>query len=175
VQEAADAGCPPADPGFSSSTSCIGCRANRNGKSHGVAACRRCHGNACMCAACHAPAVAAAAVGWQVFVAGATGNTGRRVVQQLRAAGYKVKAGVRVSGCPVSNAGAGGQQDNLNSGVVVCIRTSMCCSCLWIVRPASHLQSHEKTGRCQAPSHSAWTSWRCVCVGGGGAVHVWMS
>jgi len=30
-----------------------------------------------------------------VFVAGSTGNTGRRVVQQLRAAGYKVKAGVR--------------------------------------------------------------------------------
>jgi uncharacterized protein YbjT (DUF2867 family) len=32
-----------------------------------------------------------------VFVAGSTGNTGRRVVQQLRAAGYKVRAGVRVS------------------------------------------------------------------------------
>jgi nucleoside-diphosphate-sugar epimerase len=32
----------------------------------------------------------------QVFVAGSTGNTGRRVVQQLRAAGYKVRAGVRV-------------------------------------------------------------------------------
>lgn len=30
-----------------------------------------------------------------VFVAGSTGNTGRRVVQQLRAAGYKVRAGVR--------------------------------------------------------------------------------
>lgn len=30
-----------------------------------------------------------------VFVAGATGQTGRRVVQQLRAAGYKVRAGVR--------------------------------------------------------------------------------
>jgi hypothetical protein len=34
----------------------------------------------------------------QVFVAGSTGRTGRRVVQQLRAAGYKVRAGVRVSG-----------------------------------------------------------------------------
>lgn len=34
----------------------------------------------------------------QVFVAGSTGNTGRRVVQQLREAGYKVRAGVRVSG-----------------------------------------------------------------------------
>lgn len=33
----------------------------------------------------------------QVFVAGATGNTGRRVVQQLRAAGYDVRAGCRVS------------------------------------------------------------------------------
>lgn len=31
-----------------------------------------------------------------VFVAGSTGSTGRRVVQQLRAAGYKVRAGVRV-------------------------------------------------------------------------------
>jgi uncharacterized protein YbjT (DUF2867 family) len=41
---------------------------------------------------------------WQVFVAGATGNTGRRVVQQLRAAGYKVKAGVRVSGGSASSA-----------------------------------------------------------------------
>eukprot|EP00775_Hariotina_reticulata_P003818 gene3818-4076_t len=30
-----------------------------------------------------------------VFVAGSTGSTGRRVVQQLRAAGYKVRAGVR--------------------------------------------------------------------------------
>ncbi|KAG2498723.1 hypothetical protein HYH03_003463 [Edaphochlamys debaryana] len=30
-----------------------------------------------------------------VFVAGATGNTGRRVVQQLRAAGFAVRAGVR--------------------------------------------------------------------------------
>jgi hypothetical protein len=35
----------------------------------------------------------------QVFVAGATGRTGRRVVQQLRAAGYKVRAGVRVRPC----------------------------------------------------------------------------
>eukprot|EP00878_Enallax_costatus_P027667 GHUV01029809.1.p1 GENE.GHUV01029809.1~~GHUV01029809.1.p1 ORF type:complete len:154 (+),score=27.43 GHUV01029809.1:242-703(+) len=32
-----------------------------------------------------------------VFVAGSTGNTGRRVVQQLREAGFKVRAGVRVS------------------------------------------------------------------------------
>lgn len=40
----------------------------------------------------HAPACHA-----QVFVAGATGNTGRRVVQQLRAVGYRVRAGVRVS------------------------------------------------------------------------------
>ncbi|GIL42293.1 hypothetical protein Vafri_311 [Volvox africanus] len=31
-----------------------------------------------------------------VFVAGATGNTGRRVVQQLRQAGLYVRAGVRV-------------------------------------------------------------------------------
>lgn len=31
-----------------------------------------------------------------VFVAGATGSTGRRVVQQLRGAGYNVRAGVRV-------------------------------------------------------------------------------
>eukprot|EP00879_Flechtneria_rotunda_P018227 GHRR01019122.1.p1 GENE.GHRR01019122.1~~GHRR01019122.1.p1 ORF type:complete len:321 (+),score=102.43 GHRR01019122.1:196-1158(+) len=30
-----------------------------------------------------------------VFVAGSTGNTGRRVVQQLRAAGFNVRAGVR--------------------------------------------------------------------------------
>ena len=33
----------------------------------------------------------------QVYVAGSTGRTGRRVVQLLRAAGYKVRAGVRVS------------------------------------------------------------------------------
>lgn len=33
--------------------------------------------------------------GFQVFVAGATGNTGRRVVQQLRSKGYRVRAGVR--------------------------------------------------------------------------------
>ena len=33
----------------------------------------------------------------QVFVAGATGNTGNRVVQQLSAKGYKVLAGTRVS------------------------------------------------------------------------------
>lgn len=32
---------------------------------------------------------------FQVFVAGATGATGRRVVQQLRAKGYRVRAGVR--------------------------------------------------------------------------------
>lgn len=33
----------------------------------------------------------------QVFVAGSTGNTGRRVVQALRAQGFAVRAGVRVS------------------------------------------------------------------------------
>ena len=32
----------------------------------------------------------------QVFVAGATGNTGQRVVRQLSEKGYKVLAGVRV-------------------------------------------------------------------------------
>lgn len=32
----------------------------------------------------------------QVFVAGATGNTGKRVVQQLSAKGIKVLAGTRV-------------------------------------------------------------------------------
>ncbi|PNH08444.1 hypothetical protein TSOC_004973 [Tetrabaena socialis] len=33
-----------------------------------------------------------------VFVAGSTGNTGRRVVAQLRQAGFAVRAGVRVRG-----------------------------------------------------------------------------
>ena len=33
----------------------------------------------------------------QVFVAGATGNTGKRVVQQLSGKGFKVLAGTRVS------------------------------------------------------------------------------
>lgn len=36
----------------------------------------------------------------QVFVAGATGNTGKRVVQQLSAKGIKVLAGTRVSSLP---------------------------------------------------------------------------
>ncbi len=33
----------------------------------------------------------------QIFVAGATGNTGKRVVQQLSAKGIQVLAGTRVS------------------------------------------------------------------------------
>eukprot|EP00882_Tetradesmus_deserticola_P022492 GHRQ01024407.1.p1 GENE.GHRQ01024407.1~~GHRQ01024407.1.p1 ORF type:complete len:208 (+),score=49.92 GHRQ01024407.1:727-1350(+) len=41
------------------------------------------------------PALAGSPSITTVFVAGSTGNTGRRVVQQLRAAGYKVRAGVR--------------------------------------------------------------------------------
>ena len=36
----------------------------------------------------------------QVFVAGATGNTGKRVVQQLSAKGIKVLAGTRVCSLP---------------------------------------------------------------------------
>lgn len=45
------------------------------------------------------PALAAEGI-TTVFVAGATGNTGRRVVQQLRGAGFNVRAGVRVSEWP---------------------------------------------------------------------------
>ena len=34
----------------------------------------------------------------QVFVAGASGSTGRKVVRELRKRGFTVRAGVRVSG-----------------------------------------------------------------------------
>lgn len=43
----------------------------------------------------------------QVFVAGATGQTGRRVVRELRKRGYTVIAGVRVRGLAVHRAAQG--------------------------------------------------------------------
>ncbi len=69
----------------------------------------------------------------QVFVAGATGNTGRRVVQQLRAAGFRVRAGVRVRACA-----CGGEWRCINSLLADAFKRNVCTTaCLLCLHPAT--------------------------------------
>jgi hypothetical protein len=97
---------------------------------------------ACWCIPCCKSAMLCVAHA-QVFVAGSTGKTGRRVVQQLRAAGYKVRAGVRVSGSSrpgalyTQTAHKGLRQERAGEWATDCVGPAFCCrlSCMLLMGP----------------------------------------